>query len=398
MTVALTVIVTDGEQRSALATVRSLGKAGSSVHVCASRSNSIAGSSRYCTGQTTVADPLRNAEEFASGLVRLVQDKKADVLLPVSEASLLAVLPRRERFSCVIPFPAADAFERICDKREVLKRAESRGIAVPTQIEIASAAERKRLDQALNFPLVLKPSRSVSGPEGGRVRAGVAYASDETELYAALNCFPPAAYPILVQQRIAGPGFGISILLWDGELRAAFAHRRIREKPPSGGVSVLRESIPLDTGLLSKCITLLRDFNWQGVAMVEFKLDDKSGAPYLMEINGRLWGSLQLAIDAGVDFPSLLVQSALGMNSPPAIAYRSGVKTRWEWGDVDQLLSTVLHPKNAFGRTTSVPKRPRLSAFADFFRAFSPENLPEVFRRDDPAPFFQETINWFRGR
>jgi predicted ATP-grasp superfamily ATP-dependent carboligase len=162
-------------------------------------------------------------------------------------------------------------------------------------------------------------------------------------------------------------------------------------------VSVLRESIPLDTALLSKCIELLRDFDWQGIAMVEFKRDDKSGAPYMMEINGRLWGSLQPAIDAGVDFPNLLVQYAVGVTSPPATAYRTGVKTRWEWGDVDQLLSTVLHPTNA-GRPTSASNQSRLSAFADFFRAFGPENLPEVFRRDDPAPFFQETINWFRGR
>jgi predicted ATP-grasp superfamily ATP-dependent carboligase len=396
--VGLTVVVTDGEQRSALATVRSLGKAGYSVHVCASRSNSIAGASRYCASQIVVADPLLSPEGFASNLVRLAHDKKADVLLPVTEASLLAVLPRRERFSCVVPFPTADAFERVCNKREVLEKAAARGLSVPTQIEIASVGERNRLDRVPDFPVVLKPTRSVSGPEGGRVRAGVAYASDNSELHSALNRFPPAAYPILVQQRLAGTGFGISILLWDGELRAAFAHRRIREKPPSGGVSVLRESIPLDHALLSRCINLLRDFNWQGVAMVEFKRDDKSGAPYLMEINGRLWGSLQLAIDAGVDFPNLLVQSALGMNPAPATSYRTGVKSRWEWGDVDQLLSTVLHPKKALARSTSIPNRPRLNAFADFFRAFSSDNFPEVFRYDDPVPFFQETVNWFRGR
>ena len=37
--------------------------------------------------------------------------------------------------------------------------------------------------------------------------------------------------------------------------------------------------------------------------MVEFKHDERDGVPKLMEINGRFWGSLQLAIDAGVDFP-----------------------------------------------------------------------------------------------
>ena len=33
-------------------------------------------------------------------------------------------------------------------------------------------------------------------------------------------------------------------------MRSAFAHRRIREGPPSGGVSVYRESVPADPELL----------------------------------------------------------------------------------------------------------------------------------------------------
>jgi predicted ATP-grasp superfamily ATP-dependent carboligase len=132
--------------------------------------------------------------------------------------------------------------------------------------------------------------------------------------------------------------------------------------------------------------------------MVEFKLDERSGVPYLTEINGRLWGSLQLAIDPGVDFPNLLVQCALGMKPEPVTAYRSGVKTRWEWGDVDHLLNVVLHRNDAFGYSTPVPGASRLGAFTDFCRGFSSENFPEVFRHDDPLPFFQDTINRFRGR
>jgi predicted ATP-grasp superfamily ATP-dependent carboligase len=61
---------------------------------------------------------------------------------------------------------------------------------------------------------------------------------------------------------------------------------------------------------------LLGQFDWQGVAMVEFKVEANTGTPYLLEVNGRFWGSLQLAIDAGVDFPALLVDAATG--KPPA--------------------------------------------------------------------------------
>ena len=395
---ALTVIVTDGEQRSALATVRSLGEAGYSVHVCASRSNSIAGSSRYCASQTTIADPLRNPVGFASDLVRLVQDKKADVLLPVTEASLLAVLPKRDHFNCIIPFASAHAFERICDKREVLKAAALKGIAVPSQIEIANAGDSVLINGGPHFPMVLKPCRSVPDKEGERTRTGVTYAANPEELKEALKSIPAFAYPMLLQQRIEGPGFAISVLLWEGQLKAAFAHRRIREKPPSGGVSVLREGISLDSELVSSSVELLRNFSWQGVAMVEFKLDASSGVPYLMEINGRFWGSLQLAIDAGVDFPNLLLQSALGAKPSPVTTYRTGVRSRWEWGDVDHLLACIFHSDRALALSSNGPRRQRLRALADFFISFARRDQLEIFRRDDPRPFVRETVDWFRGR
>src|SRR5205085_6819270 len=91
-----------------------------------------------------------------------------------------------------------------------------------------------------------------------------------------------------------------------GALVADFAHRRLREKPPAGGASVLSESAPVDPCLREQVVRLLGSIGWHGVAMVEYKHDLRSGATVLMEVNGRFWGSLQLAVDAGVDFPFLL--------------------------------------------------------------------------------------------
>jgi predicted ATP-grasp superfamily ATP-dependent carboligase len=392
------VLVTDGEQRAALATVRSLGRAGYEVHVCATRAHSIASASRYVTASHKVADPLRGPRNFLADVSRVAAAIRADVLLPVTEAALLAVLPHRDQFACAIPFADAGAFSRICDKREVLETAMKHGISVPDQAAIAAPADSSRLNGKLHFPVVLKPSRSVAGKEGKRIHTGVSYAADAEDLHNALEAIPDAAYPVLLQQRINGPGFGVSVLVWNGELLAAFAHRRIREKPPSGGVSVLRESIPLDPDLLSRSLALLRDFNWQGVAMVEYKLDAETGLPYLMEINGRLWGSLQLAVDAGVDFPVLLVHAALGGHPQPVTTYRSGVRLRWEWGEVDHLLASLFHSPVAMTPTTAGSGSRRLAAIGDFFRDFGSAQRPEVFRSDDPGPFLRETVDWFLRR
>jgi predicted ATP-grasp superfamily ATP-dependent carboligase len=243
--------------------------------------------------------------------------------------------------------------------------------------------------------VVIKPGRSVGEANGRRAKFGVGYAQDAGALVTRLEGLAAAAYPVLLQERIVGPGAGVFVLTWGGELLAAFAHRRVREKPPSGGVSVLRESVPLDPTLLARSLGLLRRLEWDGVAMVEYKVGE-DGTPYLMEINGRFWGSLQLAIDAGVDFPRLLVEAALGNAPTPVTSYRAGILTRWGWGDVDHLLAMWRHSREALALPAGAPGRWR--TLRDFVLAFGPHVRGEVLRWSDPLPFVVESLDWMRRR
>ena len=391
------VVITDGEHRSALALTRSLGRTGHRVIVCSPRQHSLAGASRYAADRVVVPNPLDDPAAFADAIAGVVRRFAASVLIPVSEASLLAILPRRESLHpCVVPFAAAESFVGICDKSLVLAAATRHGIAVPRQHLLQSQADLARVIGDLQFPVVVKPARSVAATGSRRVKSGAAHARDRAALEGVVGRIPSAAYPVLVQERVIGPGVGVFVLLWDGQLLAAFAHRRIREKPPSGGVSVLSESIALDRGLLARSDALLRDFDWQGVAMVEYKIDEKTGIPYLMEVNGRFWGSLQLAIDAGVDFPNLLVAAACGDPSPPVRDYRVGARLRWEWGDVDNLAVRMRRSPSALALPKGSPGR--VKGILDFARAFGPGTRNEVFRLDDPRPFLRETLDWFRRR
>jgi predicted ATP-grasp superfamily ATP-dependent carboligase len=343
-----------------------------------------------------VPSPLVDPAAFADAVTETSRRVSADILLPVSEASLLAVLPRRDSICpCLVPFAASERFIDICDKSLVLTSAARHGIAVARQCVLRSHADLLRFSGDLRFPVVAKPARSVAGG-AKRSKFGAAHARDEAALARIVDRVPIEAYPVLVQERVVGAGMGVFVLLWDGELRAAFAHRRVREKPPSGGVSVLSESIALDPELLARSIALLRDFDWQGVAMVEYKVDERTGIPHLMEVNGRFWGSVQLAIDAGVDFPNLLIAAACGEPTAPVGRYRVGVRLRWEWGDVDNLLLRLRRSPSELALPDGAPGR--LRGLADFARAFGPRTRGEVLRLDDPRPFFRETLNWFRGR
>ena len=72
--------------------------------------------------------------------------------------------------------------------------------------------------------------------------------------------------------------------------------------------------------LMERSEALLRAIGWEGPAMVEYRYDEATGAAVLMEINGRLWGSLPLAGHAGAEF-ALGTYYALGLGrAPPAAA------------------------------------------------------------------------------
>lgn len=394
------VLVTDGEHRAALAAVRALGRAGYAPYICSPRRRALAGGSRFVRGEAVVADPLTDPSGNVEDVAALIEAWRIRVLLPITEASLLSLLPARARLGVEIPFPDLETFLSISDKERLLDVAAMAGIAVPRQWSVASPAEiNAALELPLDFPLVLKPARSIGGAAGddhGRIKLSVGYAVNKAALAAKLTSLPAAAYPVLLQQRVVGPGVGIFLLVWGGELLAAFAHRRLREKPPSGGVSVYSESAPLDGELLERSRTLLARFGWNGPAMVEYKVDRDTGIAYLMEVNGRFWGSLQLAIDAGVDFPTLLLAASRGEPHQPILSYRTGVRLRWWWGDVDHLLIRLRHSANSLALPPGAPGR--WGVVRDFLRLRWSGERNEVLRREDPWPFVRETMDWLRRR
>lgn len=390
------VLISDGEQRSSLAAVRSLGQSGYRVYVCSNSGRSIAGASRHAVAERAVSPPLMNPSMFARDVAALIAEWAIDLFLPMTEEAFNAVFAQSEQFANVcIPAATSEQFRSVSDKKRVLEVAASCGLSVPAQVVLAAPHDvDKLLETGLRFPLVVKPARSVAQDGGKQLKVGITHCGDAKALRRAIAAIPPEAYPLLLQERIIGPGIGIFMLLWDGEVVATFAHRRLREKPPAGGVSVYRESIAADQLLLDRSRQLLDSFGWRGVAMIEYKIDEATGTPFIMEINGRFWGSLQLAIDAGVDFPSLLIARALGERVFGPRAYKLGIRSRWEWGGVDYLLARLRRNDTELSIPSGAPGR--IHAVLSALLPWMPGDRLEVFRLSDPAPFLRETVQYFR--
>jgi len=354
---------------------------------------SIAGASRYAVSHAVVPNSLAKHQAFVDAVAAKAREVQAKLVLPISDESMLALLPAASRIMpAKIPFAQIDVFRTAADKAHVLNLASTLGMATPEQLRLDSPAAASSFDyEAVPLPIVVKPARSVAGTGAGAIKLGVRYAQTPRELEGIVREMPEGAFPLLLQRRIRGAGTGVFLLVWGGKTVARFAHRRIREKPPSGGVSVCAESVEADSTTVAQAEALLAALNWCGPAMVEFKEDAQSGVRYLMEINGRFWGSLQLAIDAGVDFPALLVGAALGRPLSPPPHYTVGLRERWWWGEVDHLIARLRSERN----DTALPSLGK--AVWDFLVNRS-RAQNEVFRRDDPWPAIVESVAWVRGR
>ncbi|MDT8340386.1 MAG: ATP-grasp domain-containing protein [Longimicrobiales bacterium] len=392
------ILLTDGEQRSTLAATRSLGRGGHEVMVASAVPRPLAGASRFCHRACAIPDPSRDPAAFGTELTRICESEGVELILPMTDVSATVVLPLRPSLGETrIVFPDADAYAAVSDKQGLLAAAASLGVPVPAQLTLTTRAAALEMLEggsvSLTFPQVLKPARSAVDGGQGVEKFGVSVAAGPEDLRSLLAQYPDSAYPILLQEQIRGAGLGAFALFWDGEPYAWFAHRRIREKPPTGGVSVYREGVELREDLKEYATRILRHFGWSGVAMVEFKEDAATGTPYLMEVNGRFWGSLQLAIDSGVDFPDLLVRLAMGDDVGPVTGFRPGVRSRWLWGDVDHVIALLRHGRRY--RATHADLPGALGALGRFLVPWRPGDRFEVLRASDPRPFLRETAQWF---
>lgn len=380
------VLVTDGDTRPALAAARALGRGGHEVIVGAERQPCLASVSKYTASYERLSAPIEDSPAFEAELIELVRRREIEVVLPITEVSTLLVTENQQRFPpfCRVPFPGAAVVANAANKSHVIQLAERLGVPIPNSVTVNSATEGIARAGELPLPIVVKPARSRVRVGTAWSSTGVRYAGDVAELERILNDLPMENYPVLLQERVPGPGVGLFACFDGGRPTALFAHRRLREKPPSGGISVLSESVPLDSSAVEYSIALLSELGWRGVAMVEFKRDDRDGQLRLMEINGRFWGSLELAVAAGVDFPSLALDVATGAKRALQSTYRVGLQSRWLGGDLDALLMILMGSRARLCLPKSHPGK--LRTLWDCLHLWGRDLHYEVESLDDPAP------------
>ncbi len=386
------ILVLDGNQNQAVASVRSLANAGHRVLAGASSSWSKAGWSRLCHGTFQYPDPHQDVSGFVARIAEVAAQQSGTLVLPMTEATTLPLSAQREVLRTAgarLVLPSHEDVLRAFNKEETVRLAASLGIAVPKTTVVCGVDAARTASESTKFPVVLKPRSSVETQSDGalQITGRPRYARNAEELQTVYQEMSRSCSRVLVQEFVDGEGTGYFALMHQGELRVEFAHRRIRDVHPTGSGSAVRVSVEPDPQVRAASLAILQALHWHGVAMVEFRQVPGS-APVFMEVNGRFWNSLPLACYAAADFPALLAQIAetgdvVRENLEKQNSFRTGVRCRWLLGDFRHLVEVwrgapAGYPRPYPGRwrTLLAVMTPVPGTFHDNFQCADP--LPEL--------------------
>lgn len=381
-----TVLVTDANRGSAITIMRSLSRKGWTVVAADATRHSLGFRSRHAHHHVVYPSPGTEPEAFVSAMGTAVSRYAVNLLIPVTDETILPLARARIRFAgkCHLAIAGDKALHVVTDKQATLDLCAELGVPVPQTYLAYSVEEAQEVAHLLPWPIVLKAQRSRRLVDGGGVQrtGAVGYANTVKELIDQAERLIEHG-PILLQGYQPGTGQGVEMLAYEGRPLAIFQHRRLAEVPITGGASAWRESVALDSTLVDYSLRLVEALNWTGLIMVEFKVNEPDVA--LMEVNGRIWGSLPLAVHSGMDFPARL--AGLYLNGPPppgapATDYKVGIRA----SNLDLMALWFAQVLRKTRRYPFVPQPGRRDALRALLGMFGRRQRFDVQSWTDPWP------------
>ncbi|HEX7871528.1 MAG TPA: carboxylate--amine ligase [Sphingobium sp.] len=393
-------IVLGADSPIGLTVVRELGQHGVPVIAVGKSDGAIGRYSRHT--RRFVVRPKGRA--LADWLPDLIRDTGAAVLLAVSEGDLLALSALPEVIEgCRILTPRAEPLAIVLDKVRTLEAAARVGIDGPPGWQPLPGEDFAAQARALSYPAVLKwsdpPAMWAVLDAAGLPFEKTDYATAPDDLLAKLARYDALGQWPLVQGWCGGHGFGQMLMMAGGAARLRFQHRRLREYPASGGVSTLCATVPLSqhAAQMDKSEALLRAIGWEGPAMVEYRHDPATGRYWLMEINGRFWGSLPLARQAGAHFAWEQYRAAVPAAGSEAQRPYAARRARYAIPDTKRLVEVLRAPADTAAPGQPVPVRWK-EALAYGAEYLNPATGYYVWDWRDPMPFIGDLIGIVKRR
>ncbi len=386
------VLVTGADQRQGLAVIRALGCKGLRIFAAGLESNSIGFFSRYTHGFCKYPSPSTDKRDFIYTILKVVKKHHIPFVFPVVESTVIALDEFRSEFKDLtqLALPPRESLHLALDKKKTLALARELSIPAPESYFASSLNEALAFAERVGYPVVVKPRAMLSFKKvRGNFKFKVIYVRDSEELKKLLQpCVHEGIYPIL-QEYCPGIKVNQGLLYVGSQCLGLYQYKGIREYPLTGGVTSLHMSVPIDPELQGWTLSLLEAMKWDGVAMVEYKVNESSGRKVLMEVNGRFWAPQSAASKLGLNFPYALFQYMKdGVKEQMAGDYPLGKRNRYLRGDLSALVD------HWQGRSPdymiNLPGKGRI--LWDFLKDFQAGVQGDVLDLKDPSPGLHELL------
>jgi len=265
------------------------------------------------------------------------------------EEDIKSILIKHQRIlkGLKFAFPGYVEYRLAVTKATSIQLAQQLGIPVPQNVRLEETKECfDGSSDSSGLPLVIKGSRGVSSQlvryafSRGEV---VEYFEEIKELEREAGETDPKP---IIQEYIGGPTYLTQTISVNGKVKAAISHRKIREWPLTGGVTTRAVTID-EPRLVDYASRMLKELNWHGEAGFEWKYSKEKDEFYFIEMNPRFEGSLAIAVEAGVNFPRMIIQMMEGEEIQEIKKFKKNLHFRYFY-QLD-FLSYLCHPTSLLG-------------------------------------------------
>lgn len=333
---------------------------------------------------------IKNSEDLMRFLKDFAKDFKVKpVLCHAGDEDILTLAGNREELEKFIHLAIGRKSSiDLIDKTRQYTILMDKGIPLPETI-IASNRDDvfKRLN-LIRYPCILKPAISTAL----RMKTGrkSLFCANQHELIKSAHFIQGLYDNFIIQEYIPGGNdrlytFG-SYISKSRTYRITFTGKKIRQFPPDFGTCRCGVSVHSDD-IEQIGMEVLDALNYDGMSQVEFKHDPRDGRLKVMEVNGRAWLWVSLAVACGVNIPFAAYCDAVGKEIPRFKQKREDVV----WINLFEDLLNSIHGYRASGY-------PDYSiSFREWFRSIRGKKTHAFFSWDDPVPAVIRTCRFLKS-
>jgi hypothetical protein len=274
-------------------------------------------------------------KEYCGGdLVGVVKKYKPDIIIPVGGASVRLC---SEYFRDLTLLPSKEILDIAFNKDRLVELNSIQGVNYPEVITFKATSELLRF--CAESSIVVK-SNNEAKSKFDPLYIEPGFCENHNNLKV-IDDLLKSGVELLAQRKVQGVGRGFFCIAKNGIIYTYYMHERIREMPATGGSSTAAKSIYCPV-LHSISENIVKYLNWSGPLMIEFKFDKSSYVYYLIELNPKFWGSLNLSYAVGLSFGRTLIDVYRSdrIEVKPC-RYQVGIEFYWILeGDILNLIQT----------------------------------------------------------